>query len=42
MTTEQEELAQETPQNNSGIELELEASNQENDENGRTCTEKLE
>ena len=41
MTTEQEELAQETPQN-SGIELELEASNQENDENGRTCTKKLE
>ena len=36
MTNEPEELQQETPQNKSGIELELEAGGQENDDNGRT------
>ena len=35
MTSEPEELQQETPQNKSGIELELEASSRENDDNGR-------
>ena len=35
MTSEPEELQLETPQNKSGIELELEAGSQENDDNGR-------
>ena len=41
MTTELEEPVQKTRQNKSGIELELEAGNQEHDDNGRTSTKKI-